>query len=176
MNQIDLAIFRWLNSLVGRSEWLDTFIVFFAEWLIWWMAGALVLFLVFGKDKRRELKIIFEALATAVSARFVVAEVIRYFYDRARPFEVLGIYRLMDHSAGSAFPSGHASFSFALAMAIYFYYPKTSALFFLAAILISLGRVAVGVHWPSDVLGGAIVGVLTVWALDFLFKKFKINN
>jgi len=117
------------------------------------------------------------AFASAAVARLGVAEIIRFFYNRPRPFETLeGARQLIEHSGGGSFPSGHASLSFAVAAAVYFYYPKTSILFFFAALSIGVGRVAAGLHWPSDILGGAAVGILSAWLLEFLFKKFKINK
>jgi len=83
------------------------------------------------------------------------------------------VRQLIFHESSGSFPSGHAAFSFAVAMGVYYYYPKTSILFFLASIAMGLGRVSAGVHWPSDILGGAVVGIFSAWLIDFIIKKFK---
>ena len=107
------------------------------------------------------------ALVSAFVSRFVVTEIIRYFYNRPRPFEIVeGARKLMAHPLGSSFPSGHAALAFAVAATVSFYYPKSSILFFLAAICIGIGRVSAGIHWPSDILGGALVGVGTAYVLS----------
>jgi len=80
--------------------------------------------------------------------------------------------QLVNHNGGGSFPSGHASFAFALATVVAFYYPKTSLLFFAAAISIGFGRIAAGVHWPSDVLAGAVTGIASAWLLRFLKNKY----
>lgn len=176
MEFIDITFLRWVNSWVGVSEWSDTLIIFSAEWLIWWLTGFLAIFWIFGKDKHREFWLIAKALVAAVFSRFIVAEIIRYFYDRPRPFEVLNLYGLMDHPAGGSFPSGHAAYGFAIAAMVYFHYPKTGAAFFLIAIAIGFSRVAAGIHWPSDILGGAIVGIFSAWLVKILLKKLKVNS
>lgn len=174
MYQIDLTIFRWLNSWAGINEFLDWNIIFRAQYLLYAMIAAVFLFYAFDRNQHRVKWAVIHAFAAGVLSRFVFAEIIRFFYDRPRPFEVLdGVSLLITHETGSAFPSGHASFSFALAMAIYYYYPKTSILFFLGALAMGAGRISAGVHWPSDILGGMIVGIFSAWLLEFLFKKLQ---
>lgn len=174
MNAIDVKLFYWLNSWAGWRLWADALIIFRAEWLGYWVGGALGLFLILGKDKKRELWMVLEALAAGLMSRFIFTELIRYFYDRPRPFEVLSsIYRLLEHSPGGSFPSGHAAFFFALAASIFFYRKIWGIVFFLAALSIGLGRVAAGLHWPSDILAGAVLGILTSVIVNLISKKFK---
>ena len=71
---------------------------------------------------------------------------------------VTGIRLLVDCGPGKSFPSSHAVNNFALATLFTRYYPKGAPYFFLWASLVALSRVAVGVHFPSDALGGAAIG------------------
>ncbi len=171
---LDVELFRWLNSWAGVRELWDTLIIFRAEWLGWWLGGALGLFLIFGKDKKRELWIVFEALIAGLISRFIFTEIIRYFYNRPRPFEVLSsIYQLLEHSPGGSFPSGHAAFFFALAASVFLYHRWWGLLFFAGALSVGFGRVAAGLHWPSDILAGAVVGIVTSVVINLISKKFK---
>lgn len=77
----------------------------------------------------------------------------------------------------NAFPSGHATTIFALCGVISFYYktylPRITALF--AALLIGISRIMIGVHWPADVLAGAILGWSSAYFGIFLAKKIKLK-
>ncbi|MCX6719619.1 MAG: phosphatase PAP2 family protein, partial [Candidatus Staskawiczbacteria bacterium] len=66
---------------------------------------------------------------------------------------------------------GHASFYFALSTIVYYYNKKLGIFFYVCSIFIVLSRIFAGVHWPSDILAGAILGVLIGWALNKLFRK-----
>lgn len=182
MNQIDLALFRWLNSWIGINDFLDWNILFRAEYLLYAVILGVFAFFVFSffaqamkdKDKNQARWVTIHAFAAGILSRFVFTEIIRFFYARPRPFIVLdGVRQLIFHAPSGSFPSGHAAFSFALAAAIYYYYPKTSTLFFLAAFAMGAGRVSAGVHWPSDILAGATVGILSAWLMNFIIKKLR---
>ncbi|MBI4132711.1 MAG: phosphatase PAP2 family protein [Candidatus Sungbacteria bacterium] len=188
VSQFDVASFHWFNGWAFWRPWIDAVIVFSAVFLGWWMLTGLVAFGLFTLSplstvfpsfrpfRKRNWEMIGVALIAAGIARFGVAELIRFFYDQMRPFEVLSdVHQLLFRDGGGSFPSGHATFYFAVAAVVWRYYPKTSILFFLAALNLSLARVQAGVHWPSDIAGGAIVGLgigfLTHWLAGKYFKS-----
>lgn len=74
---------------------------------------------------------------------------------------------------GRAFPSGHATAAFALATALGYRWPRWRPVGFALAALVALSRVALGVHWPSDVAAGAAVGCFVVFGLAQLEKKLN---
>jgi undecaprenyl-diphosphatase len=111
----------------------------------------------------------------ALLARFAVKGLILLFYTNPRPYA--GDFSAIQLAATpgedfQSFPSGHALFFFAAAMAIYRYDKKLGILFFAAASLISLARIFVGVHWPSDILAGALLGILTGWLTYKAVSRF----
>jgi len=154
---------------------MDALIIFSSEYLPWWAGVGILAFYVLGRDKKREFLMIAHTFAAAVLARFVFAEIIRFFYDRPRPFEVLdNVYQLVQHSMGGSFPSGHAAFFFALATGVFFYRKWWGVLFYAAALLVSFSRVAAGIHWTSDILAGAAIGIFSAWLLEIFFRRFKL--
>ena len=106
-----------------------------------------------------------------------MTEIIRFFYNRPRPFEVLeNVVKLTDHTTGSSFPSGHAAVIFGLAGFLFLHNRKIGLWFLAAAVLIGIARVAVGVHYPSDILGGLTVGLVSAWIVGVctsILAKYK---
>ncbi len=155
---MNLILFQYLNHLAGQSICFDSMIIFCAKYLPYLMVAALVLFLVFGRDRKKELKMIIYATASAVLSRLIITEIIRYFYSHPRPFEVFNFVPLI-YDYASSFPSGHAAFFFALATAIFIFHKKWGIVYFLGSFIIVLSRIMAGIHWPIDILGGMIAGI-----------------
>src|SRR3989344_770528 len=127
---LDTQLLYLLNSLAGQSPFLDRIILFFASDLAYLLVAVFIAFLFFSQYSRREkLQLFFVAAISSVIARFGVTELIRYFSYRPRPFVELSVSQLLPHSS-SSFPSGHATFFFALATAVYLYNQKWGTLFF----------------------------------------------
>jgi len=72
---------------------------------------------------------------------------------------------------GSSFPSGHTSTSFACATVLSFFVPRAAPAFYLLALAIGFSRIYVGVHWPVDVLGGAVLGLAVGLAVTALLRR-----
>lgn len=166
---LDILIFQQINGLAGRWVYLDSLGVFFAEYFIYILGG--VALLLFRKNLRR---VIWTILAV-VLARFGIAELIRFFWSRPRPFVENNVDLLIGKTSESSFPSGHASACFALSFIVYHYNKKAGIVFFIASFLVSIARVFVGVHWPSDILAGAIVGIFSGWLIIKISKHFSVD-
>jgi len=98
----------------------------------------------------------------AVAASWTVAEGAKYLFDRARPFMWdTEIAPLIKTPSSSSFPSGHSATAAAGALTLSVLYPPFAPAFLVAGTLVILSRVYLGVHFPFDVLAGAIIGVAT---------------
>ena len=92
-------------------------------------------------------------------------------FGRIRPCYELGDIRLLVGCGGRfSFPSNHAANAFSIACVVVYFYRKYAALLITSAVLISLSRIYLGRHYPSDVLGGAVLGILTAWLVIYLLK------
>ena len=173
---MDLYLFQKINGLAGNWPFLDALGIFFAKYFEYILVASVIL--MFGK----KWKIIFQAFLAAGIARLAIVNIIRWIVRRPRPFVENHVNLLLDKTVESSFPSGHAAFYFAIATVVFLYYKKVyprpkfwwgaGIAFFAASFLISLSRVFSGIHWPSDILAGAIVGIFSGFAIDFLSKRY----
>lgn len=167
---MDLIIFQQINQFAGKWVCLDAVGIFLVQYFEYILIFCFLLFLIVNVKKY--WRMVVQAFLAAILARFVIVEIIRYFLPRNRPFVENSVNLLVSHSQESSFPSGHAAFYFALSTVIYSYNKKAGILFFLASFLIVISRVFVGIHWPSDILAGAIIGILVGWLVNKISKKF----
>lgn len=185
---MNTRLFIMINSLTGQYQWLDRFMIFSANWLGYFLILLLLTPLfatLFIKNNRlsslaRSLllrwsyykEMLLVALSAAVVSRFIFVSLIRYFYYNPRPFLVLPYAsQLIDHETTSSLPSGHAAFYFALAMGVYLYNKKAGYAYLASAGLIGFARIFVGVHWPLDIIFGAVLGIITALLLKILKQK-----
>lgn len=165
MTMADEALFRLFNALAGVYPGLDFVIVFSASILPYLIAAAVAVFPFTVMESREntiraKVEGLLFAFLWASIARFIVTPVIRYLLPNPRPFVAEGFTPLIPHEMSSSFPSGHAVFFFALAATTWFYHRPLGYILGGLALLVSLARVAAGLHWPSDIVAGAIIGTL----------------
>ncbi|MBI2635194.1 MAG: phosphatase PAP2 family protein [Parcubacteria group bacterium] len=174
----DLKLFYLFNNLSGKSEIFDWFAIFFADYFGYFLAVFFLAILFLAPFYKDKLKVFLTVAISVVLSRFVITEIIRFLYCRPRPFVAFTANQLVGE-ANCSFPSGHAAFFFALAMAIYFYNKKWGVWFFVAATLISVSRIVAGVHYPTDILVGAVIGIFNayiVFRYSNLLDKFIIKK
>lgn len=164
---MDYFLFQQINNLAGRFIFLDVLGIFLAEYLSYILVA--LVFLIFW----RKWKIIFQSFSATILAKFGIAELIRWFWFRPRPFVENDVNLLLDKINRASFPSDHAAFFFALSFIVYFHNKKAGLVFFVASFLISMSRVFCGIHWPSDILVGALVGIFSGWLINKIFRKIK---
>ena len=171
MAVFDITFLYVLNDLSGRSDVLDALIIFFASYLAYLVPFILLSLVFFSAYARRtKWEIILVAGLSSAIARLGVVEIIRFFWQRPRPFSVLPVNQLLTDTAPS-FPSGHAAFFFAMATAVYFYNRAWGRWLYVAAALIAIGRIAAGVHYPSDIIAGALIGVAAAGATVLVIRQ-----
>ncbi|MDP3985565.1 MAG: phosphatase PAP2 family protein [bacterium] len=171
----DIIIFRFINNLAGQSTALDLIGVFCASALIWVMAVSLLI-IFFHKTYLREQRHEFATVLIAAFAglfAWVTNTLIGLVLFRPRPFVALAdVHQLVLRPISEkSFPSEHATLAFAIAVAVFLAHRRLGWWFLAGAVLVAVGRVFVGVHYPIDVVAGAIMGSVSAWIISTHGRK-----
>ena len=163
---IDVAIFYFINHTLS-NPFFDKFFPFITDVKNWYIAYIILWFVVFFKGGRLgKIAAILSIFLITASDQFSSA-FLKNLIERVRPCNVLPDVYLRAVCTGSySFPSSHAVNNFAVAVFFYRLFPKYKWLLLSIATVIALSRPYVGVHYPSDIVGGALIGA----AFGYLFS------
>ncbi|GIW44049.1 MAG: ion channel protein [Candidatus Binatia bacterium] len=178
MNRFDFTLLRWATTYANVWPWFDGFVAFLVSWeiakggfviaLYWWAWFRLDKAQGKGADKvqesqRARLLLALAGAMTGLTIAAVAALVLPY---RPRPRILVGLDPELSPgwAEWSAFPSDHATLFFALALGLWYVHRRLGWVALLHAIVVvSLPRVYLGLHYPTDILGGALIGWCVAW-------------
>jgi undecaprenyl-diphosphatase len=176
LQNLDTTLFYFINHTLqnGLFDFLMPLITDYAKQkVVLGFAIALILWmLVRGKPNIRLAAILL--IFTILFSDQLNSFVLKQLFSRLRPCHVLSdVHLLVSCGGGLSFPSSHAVNNFAGAMILAFCIPRWRWAFFGFASLIAFSRVYVGVHYPFDVLGGAVVGLCCAWIVIGLYMVYE---
>ena len=168
----DGQLLRWLMEQFSHPV-LDEMMQFVSslgnKGMIWIGIGILLLLLGVKNKKRRNGGLL---VLLSLAVNFLACNVIlKPLVDRTRPYYVLDYTPLIPPVGDPSFPSGHTSASFAAATAIYAINRKWGLAAYLRAAVMGCSRLYLGVHFPTDVLAGALVGTAAALAVVRLWRR-----
>jgi undecaprenyl-diphosphatase len=167
---IDRAIFILINQTLSNP--LFDFIMPYITELDYWRIPIFLAWLsliIFGGKKGRIVALLVVIILTASDQ--LSSAVIKPWVNRLRPcFALNNVRLLIDQSRSFSFPSSHAANNAAMATLFSVQYKRYTIIFISIALLVSYSRIYVGVHYPSDVLGGIFIGILCS-AMILLLEK-----
>lgn len=160
--RIDVLVFMYFNMQGKRSAWLDYLMLFITQLGSGFFATLVSLLLYFYLNKQLAFELAFGTLTL-----WLIVEVMKVIIRRDRPFVKLKSIRIIgSRASGHSFPSGHTSQTFFVATLIVNYFHSSlivSLLIYAISLLVGITRIYVGMHYPRDVLGGAILG--SAWGI-----------
>ena len=172
MTTMESGIMLWVQEYL-RRDWLDPIWIAVTTLgnggMIWIL---LSIGLLIPKKTRKTGMLALLALAFSYLINNLL---LKNLIARTRPYEVIaGLHTLVGAQRDYSFPSGHTGSSFAAAVVLFCRLPKRlSSFFLLLAFLIGFSRLYVGVHYPSDIISGAIIGTLIALILLWTDKYRK---
>jgi undecaprenyl-diphosphatase len=170
---LDYDLFRAINGLAGRNHAVDAIVVACAKFLPVVFALALVgLWLTWKRVNQRA------AFLAGISALVAlgIGQLIGMAFPRPRPYLTHQVNLLISPTADTSFPSDHATLGFAVAVLVWRYNRRAGTALLLLALVLALARIFVGAHYPTDVLGGAVLGTLTSIAIAVLGESSPLRK
>lgn len=168
-------LFFDIYNLSGKNPYLDAFMVFAAQDFI--IIAIIIALIIFIQGGIREKKaFIFAVFALGISV--IIVEFIRIFYIEPRPYITHPINPLIQLGQIASFPSTHTSTISTIAFSFWFYRANFSWFFIAVTLLIGFSRVFIGVHYPIDIIGGIITGLVSVnitWQIKRLIRIYFTN-
>jgi len=143
---------------------MTNIIVFLGEYLGHILLAGLLVF--WWETRSKYPKFLWESFLAALLSRGIITELIRFFWERPRPFVEQNITPFIEHAVSPSFPSGHAALFFALGTILYFYNKTAGVVFLLGAAILSSARVF------ADIIGGAVIGVTSAFLVVQLSRRF----
>jgi undecaprenyl-diphosphatase len=165
---VDTGLLHALNLFFLRNEVVEDPAVAYANAAEMLFLGALIAcFVLVRGHRRRHARRAVVAAGLSAGLALAIAQVISRAVDRPRPFvaDPSGIHVFAHHVADPGFPSDHATAAFAIAVAILLRNRRWGAVTLACAVVLGVARIGMGVHYPSDVLGGAALGSACALAL-----------
>ena len=162
MNISILNFFFSLSSIKVIAS-VSMFLSYFVIYMLIIIAILLPLFI------KRDFKYSFLSLMTG-GISWIIVYFVKNIFIIPRPFVSLNLIPLFNET-GFSFPSSHVAVAFAMSMIIWKMNHKAGIVFFVISFLIGISRMVIGVHYPLDVLVGAILGCIIGLFMFFIYNK-----
>jgi len=171
--QFDTCLFYYVN-IYGQNSFFDVLMPFITDLKNWYIpiAGLWIFLLIVGGKKGRTIA--FLIIPLIFISDQLSSSVLKPLIGRIRPCNALeDIHLLVNKSYSFSFPSSHASNIFAAAFLFSYYYRRFALFIFLFAVSVGYSRIYVGVHYPLDVFGGALLGILCSISILVFWRSMK---
>ena len=170
----DLAIFYLFNHTISTG-FLDKFFSIITDVTKWYIAYLILLGIAFFKGGLRGKIAVIGLIILIVVTDQTGYRLLKEFFERVRPCNALtDVITPLGCAGGYSFPSNHALNNFAAAVFLLRLFPNYKWIFLITATLVSLSRIYLGVHYPSDILGGALIGI--IFGYLFSIAALKVES
>jgi undecaprenyl-diphosphatase len=176
---MDLSLLQRFNDLFARHDGLEDPLVAYANASeLLFLAMLVLAFVLVAGPSRRAVRRAVVAGGLSAGLGLAVAQVVSRLVDRPRPFVAHphAVHLFARHAADPGFPSDHTTAAFAIGVALLLRFRTWGAVVLVLATLLAFTRVAMAIHYPTDVLGGAAIGALSALALSLPAVRALLNR
>ena len=176
LDSIDRSILVWIHeNHIPILNQVMPFITDADNWVL--PILLLILYLGFFRGKKGKVALCLLIISLSLNDS-ICAQLLKPFFERVRPshISIEGLNLLVSKGGKWSMPSNHASNMFSLAVILSYFYDRFKIPLFLLAIMIAISRVYVGVHYPGDVIVGALVGYSISWIVITLWVILKMRE
>ncbi len=176
LDNIDRSLLVWLHeNHISILNQVMPFITDADNWIL--PILFLILYLGFFKGKRGKIALCLLIISLSLNDS-ICAQILKPFFERVRPshMSIEGLNLLVSKGGKWSMPSNHASNMFSLAVILSYFYGRFKVILFFLATVIAISRVYVGVHYPGDVIIGALIGYIISWTVITLWVIIKMRE
>lgn len=168
----NISLFFLVFGLSNHSDFVDSLMIFGARFLIY--STFLLVFISAFKGRSKEKKALILAFL-AIPIVVLLIKFIHIFFIEPRPFVNFHFSPLLDTEPDASFPSRHAGVMSAIAFSYTYLKSRWAPLFLFLMLWVGISRIYVGVHYPLDILGGFLVGIIAAFfGLTLLRQLYRL--
>lgn len=158
LSEMNIHIFRMINDLGKEFTFLNSTMAFVAEYTVFFLALSVIIFW-FTRANQNRMMVICAGVAFIVAE--IMGEIAGKLHINNQPFaELSNVNQLVQHAVDNSFPSDHTMLFFSFCVTFWLFEKRLRFLWVGLAVCVGFSRIWVGVHYPGDVLVGAILSII----------------
>ncbi|KEF37904.1 Undecaprenyl-diphosphatase [Schinkia azotoformans MEV2011] len=174
LSEANIYLFRLINDLGKQYPHFNSSFVFIAEYMVYFLALSVIYFW-FRRNEHSRIMVI------CAGSTFIVSEMIGKIagkiHSNYQPFaELPNVNQLIEKAVDNSFPSDHTILFFSFCMTFWLFKKGSGLLWLLLAIIVGISRIWVGVHYPADVIVGAVISIFSAIVVYFTLPKLTFIN
>ncbi|MCF6800387.1 undecaprenyl-diphosphatase [Bacillus sp. ET1] len=170
--EMNVDLFRTINDLGKEYTYLNNFFIFMAEYMVFVLA---FIALIFWFTRREENRMMIISATISFILAEMMGKIAGTLHSNNQPFaELSNVNKLIEKAVDNSFPSDHTILFFAFCMTFFIYQKRWRYIGIMLALVVGISRIWVGVHYPADVIVGAIISIFSTFIASFIVSRLNI--